>query len=193
MASRERFWPVQWVLYPGGGLGARGFNCRGLGSEAVHSGRCCGLRLLVWSMASVVEHCGQKRAVFNARAQLVELFPVTLAGFGLEGLALGEGVMVPCRNVCGTAQLRSSSARNAGLALGALSVQETRPERGDRAVLASAGSWGSIGSWSGGSGELIGEAGRPGMLPMPLARPGARRPTLVTRGREGEVGLGCLC
>jgi hypothetical protein len=25
MASRGRFWPVQWVLYPGGELGVRGF------------------------------------------------------------------------------------------------------------------------------------------------------------------------
>jgi hypothetical protein len=72
-------------------------------------------------------------------------------------------------------------------------VQESGPERGDRAVLASARSWGSVRSWSGGGGALIGEAGRPGMLPTPLARPGARRPALATAGMEGEVGLGCLC
>jgi hypothetical protein len=63
---------------------------------------------------------------------------------------------MPCRNGRGRARPRSPSAGNVGLALGA---QETRPERGDRAVLASAGSWGSVGSWSGGSGKLIGEAG----------------------------------
>jgi hypothetical protein len=165
----------------------------GLGSGAVHSGWCCGLRLLVWSAVSVVKHCGRKRAIFSACARLVELVPVALVGFGSEGLALGEGVTVPCKNVCGMARSRSPLAGNVGLALGALGVQETRPERGDRAVLTSSGSWGSVGSWSGGSGALIGEAGRSGVLPTPLARPGARRPTLVTRGREGEVGLGCLC
>jgi hypothetical protein len=76
---------------------------------------------------------------------------------------------VPCRNMRGTARSCSPSAGNTGLALGTLGVQETGPERGDRVMLASAGSWGYVGSWSGGGGELIGEAGRPGVLPTPLA------------------------
>jgi hypothetical protein len=53
MASRGRLWPVQWVLYSGGELGVHGFECRQLGSWAVHSGRHCGLRLRVWSAVSV--------------------------------------------------------------------------------------------------------------------------------------------
>jgi hypothetical protein len=53
MASRGRLWPVQWVLYPGGELGVRGFECWRLGSWAVRSGWCCGLRLRVWSAVSV--------------------------------------------------------------------------------------------------------------------------------------------
>jgi hypothetical protein len=69
------------------------------------------------------------------------------------------------------------------------SASETRPERGDRATLASARPWGSVGLWSGWGGALIGEAGRPGMLPTPLARPGARRLALAIAGMEGEVGL----
>jgi hypothetical protein len=47
MASKGRFWPVQWVLYPGGGLGAYGFDHRRLGSWAVFSGRRCELRAWV--------------------------------------------------------------------------------------------------------------------------------------------------
>jgi hypothetical protein len=55
MASRGRFWLIQWVLYPGGGLGARGFDHRRLGSWAVFSGWRCELRACVWSAGSVVE------------------------------------------------------------------------------------------------------------------------------------------
>jgi hypothetical protein len=55
MASRGRFWLIQWVLYPGGGLGARGFDHRRLGSWAVFSGWRCELRACVWSARSVVE------------------------------------------------------------------------------------------------------------------------------------------
>jgi hypothetical protein len=138
----------------------------------------------------VVECCGRKHAVFSARARLVELVLIVLVGFGSKGLAQGEGFTMPCRNGRSTARSRSPLAGNAGLALG---VQETGPERGDRAVLASARSWGSVGSWSGGGGDLIGEAGQPGVLPTPLARPGARWPALATTGMEGEVRLRCLC
>jgi hypothetical protein len=128
----------------------------------------------------VVERWGWKRAGFSARERLVELTLVALVGFGSRGLARGEGLTMPCRNGCGTARSRSPSARNAGLALGALGVQETVPERGDRATFASARSWGGVGSWSGGSGTSIGEAGRLGVLPTPLAQLGARRPALAT-------------
>jgi hypothetical protein len=193
MASRGRFWPIQWVLYPGGGLGARGFDRHGLGSWAVFSGRCCELRAWVWSAGSVVEHWGRKCAGFSACARLVELALVALVGFGSRGLARGEGLTMPCRNGHGTARSRSPSAGNARLALGALSVQETVPEQGDRATFASARSWGSVGSWSGGSGASIGEAGQPGVLPTPLARPGARRLALATACMEGEVGSRGLC
>jgi hypothetical protein len=186
MASRGRFSPIQWVLYPGGALGARGFDRRGLGSWAVFSGRRCELHAWVWSAGSVVERWGQKRVVFSAHARLVELVLVALVGFGLEGLAWGEVLTMPCKNGRGMARSRSPSARNAGLALG---VQATVPERGDRATSASARSWGGVGSWSGGCGASIGEAGRPGVLPTPLARPGARRPALATARMEGEVGL----
>jgi hypothetical protein len=51
-----------------------------------------------------------------------------------------------------------------GLAPGALGLQATGPERGDRAVLVAVWSGSATGSWSGGVGELIGEAGRPGVL-----------------------------
>jgi hypothetical protein len=149
MASRGRFWPIQWVLYAGGGLGAHGFDRRGLGSWAVFSGRRCELRAWVWSAGSVVERWGRKRAVFSARARLVELVLVALFGFGSEGLARGEVLTMPCRNGRSTARSRSPSAGNAGLALGAFGVQATVPERGDRATSASARSWGGVGSWSG--------------------------------------------
>jgi hypothetical protein len=56
-----------------------------------------------------------------------------------------------------------------GLALGALSLQATGPERGHRAVLTAVWSGKATGSWSGGVGELIGEAGRPGVLHKLLA------------------------
>jgi hypothetical protein len=62
------------------------------------------------------------------------------------------------------------------------------PERGDRATFALARSWGGVGSGSGGSGASIGEAGRLGMLPTPLAQPGACRPALVIARMKGEVG-----
>jgi hypothetical protein len=52
MASRGRLGPFQWFLYLGGELGVRGFECRGLGSGAVHSGWHHGLRLRVWSAVS---------------------------------------------------------------------------------------------------------------------------------------------
>jgi hypothetical protein len=141
----------------------------------------------------VVERCGRKHAVFSARARLAELVLIALVGFGSKGVALGEGFMMLCKNGRGTARSCSPSAGNAGLALGALGVQETGLERGDRAMLASNRSWGGVGSWSGGGGALIGEAGLPGVLPTPLARPGARRPALAKAGMEGEVGLRCLC
>jgi hypothetical protein len=193
MASRGRFWPIQSVLYPGGGLGARGFDHHGLGSWAVLSGWRYELRAGVCSAGSVVERWSQKRAGFSARAWLVELSLVALVGFGSRGLAQGEGLTMPCRNGRGTARSRSPSAGNTGLALGALGVQETVPEQGDRAAFASARSWGGVGSWSGGSGTSIGEAGRPGVLPTPLARPGARQPALVTARMEGKVGYRGLC
>jgi hypothetical protein len=77
--------------------------------------------------------------------------------------------------------------------LGALGVQGTRSKRRDRAVLGSAWSWGRVRSLSGGSGELVGEVGRPGVLSTPRASSGARRPTLATRGMEGEVGFEGHC
>jgi hypothetical protein len=193
MASRGRFWPIQWVLYPDGGLGARGFDRRGLGSWAVFSGQRCELCAWVWSAGSVVERWGRKHAVFSTCAWLVELALVALVGFGSRGLARGEGLTMPCRNGRCTARSCSPSAGNAGLALGAPGVQETKPERGDRAMFALARSWGGVGSWSGGSGASIGEARRPGVLPMPLARPGARWPALATACMEGEVGPRGLC
>jgi hypothetical protein len=80
-----------------------------------------------------------------------------------------------------------------GLAPGALGLQATGPERGDRAVLAAVWSGEATWSWSGGVGELIGKVGRPGVLHKLLALAGARRPAWVTTGAEGEVGLQCLC
>jgi hypothetical protein len=83
-------------------------------------------------------------------------------------------------------------AGNAGLALGALGalgVQVTGPERGDRAVLVVVRSWAGVGSWNGGCGASIGEGGRLGVLHKLLALSGARRPAWVTTGAEGEVGL----
>jgi hypothetical protein len=177
MASRGRFWPIQRVLYPGGGLGARGFDHHGLGSWAVLSGRRCELRARVWSARSVVEHWSQKRAGFCACARLVELVLVALVGFGSRGLARGEGLTMPCRNGRGTARSRSPSAGNMGLALGALGVQATMPKRGDRVAFASARLWGGVGSWSGGSGASIGEAGRPGRA--------AYAPSLTRRSLAG--------
>jgi hypothetical protein len=59
-------------------------------------------------------------------------------------------------------------------------------------VLAAVWSWEATGSWSGGVDELIGEAGRPGVLHKLLALSGARRPAWVTTGAEGEVGPRCL-
>jgi hypothetical protein len=193
MASRGRFWPIQRVLYPSGGLGAPGFDSHELGSWVVLSGWRCELRAGVWSAGSVVECWRLKHACFSAHAWLIKLVLVALVGFGSRGLARGEGLMMPCRNGCGTARPCSPSAGNTGLALGALGVQVTVPERGDRAAFASSRSWGGVGSWSGGSGTSIGEAGRSGVLPMPLARPGARRPALVTARMEGEVGHRGLC
>jgi hypothetical protein len=43
----------------------------------------------------VVERCGQKRAVFSARAWLAELVLVALVSFGSKGVALGEGFTMP--------------------------------------------------------------------------------------------------
>jgi hypothetical protein len=56
-----------------------------------------------------------------------------------------------------------------GLAPGALGSQATGPEQGDRAALTAVWSGNATGSWSGGVGEAIGEAGRPGMLQKLLA------------------------
>jgi hypothetical protein len=56
-----------------------------------------------------------------------------------------------------------------GLALGALGSQATGPERGDRAALAAVWLGAVIGSWSGGVSEVIGEAGRQGVLQKLLA------------------------
>jgi hypothetical protein len=76
---------------------------------------------------------------------------------------------VPCRNGRCTAHFHPSSAGNAGLAQGALGSQATGPERGDRAALAAVWSGNATGSWSGAVGEVIGEAGRPGVLQKLLA------------------------
>jgi hypothetical protein len=171
----------------------RGFDYHGLGSWVVLSGRRRELHAGVWSAGSVVERWSRKRAGFSARAWLVELALIALVGFGSRGLARGEGLTMPCRNGRGMAWSCSPSAGNKGLALGALGMQETMPERGDRAASASARSWGGVGSWSGGSGTSIGEAGWPGVLPTPLARLGTRQPALVTARMEGEVGHQGLC
>jgi hypothetical protein len=56
-----------------------------------------------------------------------------------------------------------------GLAPGTLGLQATGPERGDRAVLAPVWSGKVTGLWSGGVGEFIGKAGRPGVLHKLLA------------------------
>jgi hypothetical protein len=56
-----------------------------------------------------------------------------------------------------------------GLAPGALGSQATGPEQGDRAALAAVWSGAVTGSWSGGVGEVIGEAGRPSVLQKLLA------------------------
>jgi hypothetical protein len=193
MATRGEMGSVQGVLYLDSGLGARGFDRHGLRSWAVFSGRRCELRAWVWLAGSVVERWGQKRAGFSARARLVELVCVALVGFGSEGFAWSEVLTMPCRNGCGAARSRSPSVGNAGLALGALGGQATVPERGDRATPASARSWAGVGSWSGGCGVSIGEAGRPGVLSMTLARPDALRPALATARMEGEVELWGLC
>jgi hypothetical protein len=56
-----------------------------------------------------------------------------------------------------------------GLALGALGSLAIGPERGDRAALAAVWSGDVTGSWSGGVDEVIGEAGRLGVLQKLLA------------------------
>jgi hypothetical protein len=56
-----------------------------------------------------------------------------------------------------------------GLTPGTLGSQATGPERGDRAVLMAVWSGSATGSWGGGVGELIGEAGRLGVLHKLLA------------------------
>jgi hypothetical protein len=80
---------------------------------------------------------------------------------------------VRCRAGMGMARLSFICPRlgTRGLALGALGLQATGPERGDRAVAVLAAVWSgkATGSWSGGVGELIGEAGRPGVLHKLLA------------------------
>jgi hypothetical protein len=86
----------------------------------VFSGRRSELRACVWSAGSVVEHWGQKRAVFSVRARLVELALVALVGFGSEGLARGEGLTMPCRNGRGMARSCSPLSGNVGLTLGNL-------------------------------------------------------------------------
>jgi hypothetical protein len=82
---------------------------------------------------------------------------------------------VRCRAGMGAAWLGLIRPRlgTLGLAPGALGLQATRPEQGDRAVLAAVWSWEATGSWSGRVDELIGEAGRPGVLHKLLARSGA--------------------
>jgi hypothetical protein len=77
--------------------------------------------------------------------------------------------MVSCWNGRGTARFHSPSAGNVGFAPGALGLQATGPEQGDRAVPVAVWSGKATGSWSGGVGELIGEAGRPGVLHKLLA------------------------
>jgi hypothetical protein len=116
MASRGRLGAFQWVLYPSGELGVRGFECRRLGSWAVRSGRRCGLRLRVCSVVSVAQHFGRKRVGFSACARTVELIPVASVGYGSEGLARGEEVTVPCSYTLGTTRSRSRLAGNARLA-----------------------------------------------------------------------------
>jgi hypothetical protein len=78
---------------------------------------------------------------------------------------------VRCRAGMGAAQLGFIRPQlgTRGLAPGALVLQATGPERGDRAVLAAVWSGKATGSWSGGVEELIGEAGWPGMLHKLLA------------------------
>jgi hypothetical protein len=78
---------------------------------------------------------------------------------------------VQCRAGMGVARLGFIRPRLGtwGLAPGALGLQATGPERGDRAMLAAVWSGKATRSWSGGVGELIGEAGRPGVLHKPLA------------------------
>jgi hypothetical protein len=80
-----------------------------------------------------------------------------------------EGVR--CRAGMGTAWLVFIRPRlgTRGLAPGALGLQATGPEQGDRVVLAAVWLGKATGSWSGGVGELIGEAGRPGVLHKLLA------------------------
>jgi hypothetical protein len=80
-----------------------------------------------------------------------------------------EGVR--CRAGMGAARLVFIRPRlgTRGLAPGALGLQATGPERGDRAVLVAVWSGKATGSWSGGVGELIGEAGRLGVLHKLLA------------------------
>jgi hypothetical protein len=80
-----------------------------------------------------------------------------------------EGVQ--CRAGMGAAWLSLIRPRLGmrGLAPGALGLQATGPERGDRAVLAAVWSGRATGLWSGGVGELIGEVGRLGVLHKLLA------------------------
>jgi hypothetical protein len=99
--------------------------------------------------------------------RLVELVSIALVGYDSEGLARGEEVTVPCSYTLGTARSRSRSAGNAGLAPGTLGVQGTASEQHDGAVLGSAWSRGWVGLQRGGGGELVGEVGRPGVLPTP--------------------------
>jgi hypothetical protein len=78
---------------------------------------------------------------------------------------------VQCRAGMGVARLGFIRPRlgTRRLAPDALDLQAIGPERGDRAVLAAVWSGKATGSWSGGVGELIGEAGQPGVLHKLLA------------------------
>jgi hypothetical protein len=78
---------------------------------------------------------------------------------------------VRCRVGMGVARLGFIRPRlgTRGLTPGALDLQAIGPERGERAVLMAVWSGKATESWSGGFGELIGEAGQPGVLHKLLA------------------------
>jgi hypothetical protein len=100
---------------------------------------------------------------------------------------------MPCWYTLGTARSRSRKAGNVGLAPGVLGVQGTASERHDRVALGLIWLRGWVGLQSGGGGKLVGEVGRPGVLPTPLASSSALRQAMATRGMEEEVGFRGHC